>query len=329
MLAAAATSLDVKDGPTMGKRSRAKAKARRARPRQPGEVGPREPCPCGSGRRYKHCHGAADGSTPFVARTFEGLPSECDWVALREFVPAATAPLTIDGADASVQLCSLLPMAWPAMVRQDGSVWLGLQVQHVSGDISRDLAYALEQALAGEPGDTVPVNTLPGPGRRLQDLVQSDELAVTVHDGFDFWVADLDDSDGALAAALEQANAAATPTRRLRSIAAGYWCDVGTKEHLRWVLPHPEDRALDALARLHAAGADRLVDGSRLVGSFRAHGLLVPVWDLAGGTGAEALEEPAARFAERLDEALADGSPLTPEQRSARAGLANRQLTIR
>ena len=58
---------------------------------------------------------------------------------------------------------------------------------------------------------------------------------------------------------------------------------MGTKEHLRWVMPDPEDALLDALARLHAAGRDTLVDGSRLVGMFRAHGLLAPVWDLAAG----------------------------------------------
>ena len=62
---------------------------------------------------------------------------------------------------------------------------------------------------------------------------------------------------------------------------------------------------------------------------FRAHGLLVPVWDLPLGTGAEALEEPAARFAEDLGAALADDRPVDAEERSARNGLANRQLTIR
>jgi hypothetical protein len=62
---------------------------------------------------------------------------------------------------------------------------------------------------------------------------------------------------------------------------------------------------------------------------FRAHGLLVPVWDLPVGTGAEVLEEPAARFAADLAEALASTSDLTPEERSARSGLANRQVTIR
>ncbi|MPZ94387.1 MAG: topoisomerase II [Propionibacteriales bacterium] len=310
----------------MGKRARTKGTSSAA---GDGAVGPRQPCPCGSGKRYKACHGAGDRSTPFVVRTFDGLPDECDWVALREFVPSATAPLTVRGTDREVQLCSLLPMAWPALVRPDGSVWGGLQVQHSSGDISRDLAYALQQALDGEPGDTVAVNQLPGAGDRMQDLVAQEGLDITVHDGFAWWVDDVDDPTGEVAASVEQANAAATPTRRLTSVDAAYWCDVGTKEHLRWVLPHGEERLLSALARLHRRGADTLVDGSRLVGSFRAHGLLVPVWDLEVGTGADALEEAAAEFATRLDDALADESALTSEERSARAGLANRQLTIR
>jgi hypothetical protein len=313
----------------MGKRARSKTRATRAEvPAAEGVVGPRQPCPCGSGKRYKACHGAPDAA-PFVLRTFEGLPNECDWVALREFVPSATAPLSITGTDRDVLLCSLLPMAWPAMVRDDGTVWVGLQVQHNSGDISRDVAFALEQALQAEPGDTVPVNTLPGVGSRLQDLVDQDSLDVTVHDGFDFWIDDVDDPTGQVAASLEQANAAADPTVRLTSVEAAYWCNVGTKEHLRWVQPHPEEKLLSALARLHVRGADTLVDDSRLVGSFRAHGLLVPVWDLAVGTGAEALEEPAEAFGERLGEALADETALSGEERSARAGLANRQLTVR
>ena len=95
-------------------------------------------------------------------------------------------------------------------------------------------------------------------------------------------------------------------------------------------MPHDdEEQLLSGLARLHAAGKDSLVEGSRLVGMFRAHGVLVPVWDLPLGTGAEVLEEPASTFAKDLEAALADDSPLTTEERSARNGLANRQLTIR
>ncbi|MGH8939774.1 MAG: DUF5926 family protein, partial [Actinomycetes bacterium] len=82
-------------------------------------------------------------------------------------------------------------------------------------------------------------------------------------------------------------------------------------------------------ARLHAAGADRLDGDGRYVGSFRALGLLVPVWDLAPGTPAEAVEEPAAAFAARLADAVADRGPLDPAQRRARAGLASRQITLR
>src|SRR5690348_18410364 len=99
----------------MAKRSRVKVKPAAS---ESGEVGPRQPCPCGSGRRYKACHGSASGAPVYVARPFEGLPSECDVVAMRELVPAATAPLTLkDHPDRAVQLCSLLPMAAPALVR--------------------------------------------------------------------------------------------------------------------------------------------------------------------------------------------------------------------
>jgi hypothetical protein len=94
-------------------------------------------------------------------------------------------------------------------------------------------------------------------------------------------------------------------------------------------MPQPESELLDALARLHAAGRDKIAEESRLVGMFRAHGLLVPVWDLPVGTGPEALEESADRFSADLAEAVADTSPLSGEERSARAGLANRQVTLR
>jgi len=314
----------------MGKRSRVKARSEAPVPGS-GEVGPRQPCPCGSGRRYKACHGSKSGPVQqYVGRPFEGLASECDVIALREIVPSATAPLRLaDGSDREVVLCSLLPMAAPALVRQDGTVWLGLQVQHGFGDPSRDLGAVLTNALGEEHGQAVGLTDAPGEGPRLQDLVDDGPLSVTVHDGFDWWIADVDDPGGAIAASMESAHNAANPTTRLGSVEAAYWTDVGTKEHLRWVMPHDEEALLSALARLHVAGRDKLAEDSRLVGMFRAHGLLVPVWDLPLGTGAEVLEKPAATFAQDLDAALADDVPLTAEERSARSGLANRQLTIR
>lgn len=296
-------------------------------------VGGREPCPCGSGRRYKACHGreAATAAETLVHRPFQGLANECDWVALRELVPAATARLTLVGAEAErqVTLATVLPMAWPALRRDSGAILIGLQTHTSSGDVSRDLADALQRALEAEDGTPVTPGPLPGPGPRLQDLLDtSAPLDVAVHEGFDFWVEDAESATGEVAASLERANAAATPTSRLTSVDAAYWCSMREKNHLRWVMPHPEEELLDAIARLHAAEASSLGEGTRFVGSFRAHGLLVPVWDLPSGMGAEDVEKPAAEFGVRLAESLADTTPLTPRQRSARNGLLNRQITL-
>src|SRR6185436_19240868 len=140
--------------------------------------------------------------------------------------------------------------------------------------------------------------------------------------GFDYWIDDIPERDATMEAALEQANGGVMPTSRLTSVEAAYWTNVGAKEHLRWVMPEPEDQLLDALARLHAAGQDSIADGSRFVGMFRAHGLLTPVWDLPVDTGSEVLEEPAARFAGALADALANGADLTAQERAARSGLA-------
>lgn len=313
----------------MAKKSRARNAAEESLPTYEGRVvGPREACPCGSGKRYKACHGAP-GAPVFVKRPFEGLPGECDIVAMRELVPAATAPLTIRGhEDRTVLLASLLPLAAPAMARDSGQVWAGLQVRHAYGDPSRETAAALLIALEADRSGIVGLPQAPGPGPRLQDLVLGETLDVTVHDGFDFWVSDLADTTG-LEDALHEANDAAMPTARLTGVEAAYWTNVGTKEHLRWVMPQPEEELLSALARLHVSGADVILPGSRFVGMFRAHGLLAPVWDLPVGTGPEALEEPAAAFKAALDEALAAGGDLTADERAARAGLANRQVTIR
>lgn len=314
----------------MAKKSRSKARDNAPVEATADQVGPRQPCPCGSGKRYKACHGAAGGATPaYVSRPFEGMPGECDVIALRELVPAATIPLTVPSTDREVRLCTLLPMAAPALVRDSGAIWLGLQVAHQYGDPARDLGAVLEAAIATvEPG-IVGLTTQPGEGPRLQDLISNTALDITVHDGFGYWADDIEDPDESVAAALEQANGTANPTVRLESVEAAYWTNVGPKEHLRWVMPHQEDELLTALARLHAAGQDSVAEGSRFVGMFRAHGLLTPVWDLPVGTGAEVLEGPAATFAADLADALAQGGDLSAAERSARAGLANRQVTIR
>ncbi|MFI1157312.1 DUF5926 family protein [Streptomyces sioyaensis] len=298
-------------------------------------VGAREPCPCGSGRRYKACHGraAAHAATTLVQRPFEGLPGECDWVALRELVPAATAELTLKGGlpegVPSVTLATVLPMAWPALRRDNGAVMLGLQNDTASGDLSRDLADTLQRALVAEPGTPVAAGRPAPDGPRLQDLLDPEAaFEPTVHTGFEFWVENPENATGEVAASLERANAAAIPTARIPGLEGAYWCEAPDKNHLRWVTGHPEEQLLDALARLHVAGATSLGEDTRLVGSFRAHGLVVPVWDLPSSMSADDVAEPAAAFAERLAKALATDAPLTPEERRARGGLTNRQVTL-
>lgn len=331
----------------MGKSSRRRATASAratdasADPADVPVVAQREPCPCGSGLKYKACHGRLRATAPakHVTRPFAGLPGEVDWVALREVVPAATATVrlradadlpTSGDAPAQITVATVLPMAWPALRRADGSVLLGLQNSGGgSGDPSRDVGTALAHALAAQPGTPVmSVDAADGP--RLQDVLDLDQaFEVTVHEGFDFWVDGADELSADVQQSLERANQSVIPTARLTGVDGAYWAQVGERFHLRWVLPHDEDALLDAIARLHAAGASALGDGTRYIGAFRAHGLLVPVWDLAPGTPADDVEQPAQAFAHRLDEALAVGQPLTYDERRARAGVVSRQLTLR
>ena len=119
------------------------------------------------------------------------------------------------------------------------------------------------------------------------------------------------------------------PTVRLAAGRAAYWCRVSEKAHVRWVLAEDEDVALDALARLAAAGGLPLGEGTRFAGMFRAHGLLVPVWDLPHDPPAEDWEDPAADFAKRYRDAVAVGEPPTAAERRARQGLVGRQITLR
>jgi hypothetical protein len=270
---------------------------------------------------------------PFAARPFQGLPGETSWVAMREILPAATARLTFsyDGTDHTATVATVLPLAWAGLHRSDGERFIATQSGAGSGDLSRDLAAALIATLGAEPG--TPVVTTPPVGAdtpRLQDLLTGDTFEVELHDGFDFWV-EQDDLDDAAAASLEHANAAISPTEALPSATSAYWCRIGERTYVRWVLPHAEDEATGALARLHAAARDSLGNG-RLLGAFRTCGLLVPVWEVDASAPAASYDTAMGELAGRFDEALASvraGDTLTDAERRARAGLVSRQITIR
>src|SRR3954468_7398348 len=310
--------------------ARSATRKRPAAPAADSGVTPKAPCPCGSGRRYKHCHGS--GYAPPVTRPFEGLPGEEHWVALRELVPAATVPLrTTDGRD--VTLASVLPGGAPALVRANGEILLGVQLQGASDDVSRDIGTALAAALespAGTPVDPGPIGAAGSAGPRLQELLDlSAPFEVVVHDDFGFWLAG-HRAGAAAMPGLEQANEAILPTVRLAGLEAAYWVRPGNERaHLRWVRPEPEEELLDALARLSASEQILLGEGTRYAGAFRALGLVVPVWDLPADTPAEDWIPPARGSQTRLEQALAATEPLTSDERRARAGLLSRQITLR
>lgn len=273
---------------------------------------------------------------PFVPRPFEGLPGETDWVAMREIVPAATATVRFaegkapEGAPETVTIATVLPLAWPALHRDNGEILVGIQSGNASGDTSRDIAQAVELAVAAAPGTPVsalPVSTVETD--RLQDLLDLEApFEIEVHEGFDFWVADSElDAEGR--ESLERANESAIPTVKLVSAPSAYWCRIGERCYVRWVLPHDEETSTSALARLHAAGTSSLGDSGRLLGCFRSSGLLIPVWEVDPEAEPASHEAPVAAMQERLDAAAASTEPLTAAERGARAGLMNRQVTLR
>ena len=295
-------------------------------------------------RRRKH--GADQGSTetapkrvepaPFVSRPFEGLPNETDWVAMREILPAATASVAFargkapEGAPSDVTVATVLPMAWPGLHRADGTVFFGTQSGSVSGDASRDLALCLLAAAGAEQGTPItstPAATADSP--RLQDLLDTSvPFEVTVHEGFEFWVGDSELDDDAKSS-LERANESVIPTVKMDAATSAYWCRIGERTHIRLVLPEDEDSATDALARLHAAGESGLGGPTRLLGAFRACGLLVPVWDLESDKASTDYEGPLGDFMKRYAEAVASTDALTADERRAKSGLLSRQVTLR
>jgi hypothetical protein len=277
---------------------------------------------------------AKNPTSEYVLRPFEGLPGEPDWVAMREIVPSATATARMTAAHSGhdIVVATMLPGGYAAMHRPDGTILLALQGALSSADLSRDLAGALLEAIAAEPGTAVaavPVAT----GPRLQDILDATgAFVVTVHDDFEFWVDATAERTDEVAESLKAAAESSIPTVKLASVEHAYVADMG-KRFLRWARVEDEDAVVAALARLHARRESALVfgdgDQARFLGMFRAAGLVVPVWELPADKAAADCEEPAAALGKRLDAALANSAPLDANERRAKAGIVARQVTLR
>ncbi|NMO04373.1 hypothetical protein HH308_24440 [Gordonia sp. TBRC 11910] len=276
-------------------------------------------------------------------RPFAGLAAECDLVALRAFVASATAELDLTSDPTNrVTLATILPGAVSAIVREidassdaDGRTVEGLVAMQTTSELSvadaaTNLANAIAWATDAEVGDEY---ELSGDENVLTDLLKADEpLKIIVHEDFSWWFPDGSALPPEIAQMLGRANDTIMPTARLTAtsgIGAPWWVDAGDRAHLRWVRPEDEDDVMRALARLHAAGHLTLGEGSRFAGSFRTHGLLVPVFDLDNEKHHEEWYDAVNEFDERLVEALGNTAELTADERRSRDGIRGRQITLR
>lgn len=299
-------------------------------------VGMREPCPCGSDKRYKNCHGREGQrqATAVVNRPFEGLACEGQLVMLAEFLASATAQLPLAKKQSvvppkvTVTATTLLPNAFRGVRADEKSLYVGLQNTFNSGDRSRDAADAIDILAEAEPQDYADCQSSVEPGLRLQDLMDPAAfLDVRVHQDFGWWhetgvadgfeVEDLSDLDSSVIAA--------DPVKGQPS---AYLVHLPQRPQIRLALPYAEDASTDAYARLVAAGRETLGHGTKLLGNFRAHGILVAVWDIATEDCA-AMTEPVAEFIGRFTGALSLDAPLTSEERRARQAVVAKHVTVR
>ena len=283
-------------------------------------MGKTKPPKVGSNRAEKLARRREALAAVTVARPFDGLAAECDLVAMREFVPSATARLAVRDTDRRFMVATVLPGAVNALVREENDevvAYIALQTQSRGADAATDFAGAIEWALTSPAGESL---DKPRPGSKpIAELLEADvPLDITVHDTFDWWFSAEVPAGSEAAAVVERANAAIMPSARLAGLEAAWWVDAGERAHLRWVRPEDEDSLMIALARVHAAGGLTLGDGSRFAGSFRTDGLLVPVFDLDRTRPAQDWAVGAVEFGERLTKALAVTGELTADERRAR-----------
>lgn len=267
-------------------------------------------------------------------RSFRGLAAECDLVAMREFVPSATfAATTTDGVELTI--ATVLPGAVAAQVRDDasgGGRFVGVQTVVRGPRPGIDLGNAARWVADAAPGSTLESAVDDGNGVELRDVIVADaDYEVRVYEDFSWWEIPGADENPQIKQAIDAANEAMMPSARIEAdgVEAAWWVDAGEKAHIRWVRPEDEDALFAALARVHAAGGLTLGDGSRFAGSFRTHGLLVPVFDLDPEAHPREWADGCVELGRRLDEALAVDTPLTSDERRSRDGLRSRQVTLR
>ena len=260
---------------------------------------------------------------------------ECDIVAMQQFVPSATAKLTVTGVEHPVFLATVLPGAIAALTRAVDSgteSFVGLQTRLPGPDAGRELAAALEWLQTAEPGATLDQAVADDDTPELSALLDgTTSLDVQVHKDFNWWIAEGTPVHPQIQQAVHNANNAMMPTERIDTPGedAAWWVDAGERAHIRWVRPEDEDTLFTAMARLHQRGELSLGEGSSFAGSFRTAGLLVPVFDLDNTKPASHWVDALTELDTKLAAVLDESGELSSAERSSRDGLRARQVTLR
>lgn len=267
-------------------------------------------------------------------RPYKGFAAETDLVALQEFVPSAVAKVDVKGTD--VNIVTVLPGAGAALRRPEedgGERFVALQVQSHSQNPNRDLAYALNWVLNAEPGATLNSTTANGSQPELNTLLgESTELDITAHNNFNWWFTDSAAGNPQVQQALTRANDAVLPSTEIVTDLPGsiWWVNPGGgKAHIRWVRPEDDERTLlNALARIAARGELNLGDGTKFAGTFRTHGLVVPVFDLDPSVAADSYGEALTKVNEAIAAEYDNDAQLSADERKQLENIKSRQVTI-
>lgn len=300
-------------------------------------VGMREPCPCGSGKRYKNCHGREREQTTFVARPFDGISGEADIVAMLELLASATADTTLATGHAipagmRLTIGTVLPGGSSAFRADADHIIIGLQTSVHSADRSCDIGHAIVTAAQAEVGEFVAAMPAPVGSPRLSELLAGGvAVTATIRSDFGWWsdagLVDLNEEEDV--EFLAEMNSSFIPATRLAVTPPAFFLPLADRPQVRMVLADEEAVATDAFARLVAGGQESLGEGAKWLGNFRTCGLLAPVWDVPQTWTAGEADAAIGQFMARYTAAADTKEPLTAEQRRSRAVVTGKFVTLR
>lgn len=266
---------------------------------------------------------------PRVERPFHDFTYEVEIAAMRELLPAATLTLhtTGDYGDRDVLLVTVAPEQAQGVRTTDGRLLVALQTQAHSMDASHDVALVLSRLLDADEPTVIDGLDVRQEAPALRDMIAT-ESDFRIHTDFGFWLDPDEDITPEIRQALDASADSIVQTRQVPGVRGAF---VAQMNHpfLRWVRPEDETAVLNGLARLLADKKTELTDGSRAIGAFRMLGLLTPVWQFDDDTPSADIDAAVTEFDDVFSAAIADETPLTPQQRRARDGFISREVSLR